>query len=100
MVVRSETVASGGGGAVRGSVLEDFGEGFQGEHVEVEECGCLLVDGFLEAALGIGGSGEVSDTAGGDVVLSKGFHEALADLGGFGELGGGGRSVRISGILC
>ena len=71
-----KTVTKGGcgRGAVWRGVFQNLGERFQGEHVEVEEGGCLLIYCLLKAALSVGSGGKIAYAARGYVVLGKGVH--------------------------
>jgi len=67
--------------SVGSGVFEDLGEGFEREHVQVQEVARLLVDGFLEPLLGRRVGGEIADASCGDVVLGEGVDEAFPDFG-------------------
>lgn len=66
-----------------GGVFENFGQGFQRQHVQVEEIARLLVDCFLEILLHGGVCRKITYSPSGDIILSEGIGKPPADFGGF-----------------
>lgn len=69
-------------------MLENFGQCFQWQHVEMKEIASLLINGFLQPLLCGRLGGQIANSSGGNIILCKRINQSFADLGGVRDLNG------------
>ena len=69
-------------------MFEDFGKGFQRQHVEVKEIAGLLIYSFLQPLLCGGFGGHVANPSSSNIILCERINESFANFGSVGDLGG------------